>query len=308
MLKARQPMKPRGHNPHSRVRHFVAGQAITVSQCLEKHFRVPPERAQALLKLGAIYSNQLRVFEDRLLEKGAYLRIHLQPKLFPVQKVDWQATILADTADYLVVRKPAGIPVHATVDNALDNALHCLREATGYPLLITQRIDTPVSGVMIFAKTPDFQTRFNRWLVNHQVKKRYRALVPRDLSKGLKTHYMEPGERTPRAVIDEVRPGWAKCELTVIESRALSAGGFEVEIDLHTGRTHQIRAQLARMGAPILGDRLYGSRTPSPLGRQSLGLCSVAVDFPSPDKKRVAYRVEPEWLSPAENASNSRPI
>lgn len=292
-------MKSRGHNPHSRVRHFVAGQAISVSQCLERHFRVPPERAQTLLKLGAIYSNQQRVFDDRQLQKGAYLRIHLQPKLFPVQNIDWRATIVVDTPDYLIVNKPAGIPVHATVDNALDNVLHCLREATGYPLLITQRIDTPVSGVMVFAKTQDFQVRFNKWLLNHQVKKRYRALVGVEVPPGLKVHYMEPGERTPRVVAEEARPGWLKSSLTVCESRPFAQGIIDVEIDLHSGRTHQIRAQLAKLGAPILGDRLYGSRANSPVGRHALGLCSVSVDFPTPDKKRITYRAEPGWTQNA---------
>ena len=74
------------------------------------------------------------------------------------------------------MNKPAGIPVHATLDNQVENVLHQLHVALGDSLYVTQRLDTEVSGLIVFAKTQEFQRRFNRLLAERKVTKRYRRL------------------------------------------------------------------------------------------------------------------------------------
>lgn len=247
------------HQPvKSRIGHFVARTPITVRDCLAGHFRLSPPEIDRLFELGALYLDKRRVDGDCRLEAGAYLRVHLEPKRFATDRINWAERIVGETADYLVADKPRGVPVHATVDNRVDNALHQLRCLRGPGLCVTQRLDIPAGGLFVLAKTPAFQRDFNYRLARRQVTKRYRVLVEVAPPPGLHTHYMEPSERAPRKVSPRFQAGWADCQLTVLGTRGVD-GAVEVDIDLHTGRTHQIRAQLSAMGSPVLGDASNGS-------------------------------------------------
>jgi 23S rRNA pseudouridine1911/1915/1917 synthase len=275
----------------------VADEPITVRGALEKHFRLSASSVAELFALGAIYLNKRRVLADAKLSKGAYLRIHLQPKRFPVDRIDWRAVVVREEREFLVVNKPAGIPVHATLDNARDNVLHQLRERTGLRLLVTQRLDVPVAGLLVLAKTPEFQRRFNQWLVDRKVVKHYRALTEGRPPAGLCVHYMEPSERSPRRVSQDPAPGWARCELTVHSASDLG-GLFDVAIQLHTGRTHQIRAQLSALGCPVLGDRLYGARNRVPDawgGGVGIALFASGLSWPAPGSKAWEFELVPPW-------------
>jgi 23S rRNA-/tRNA-specific pseudouridylate synthase len=114
--------------PASRTLHFVAKKPGTVSEVLAAHMGFSVSHIQHLFEMGAIYLDKKRVFADTEFGSQAYLRIHKEPKRFPVDSINWEATVLAETKDFLVVNKPAGIPVHATLDNQVENILHQLRQ------------------------------------------------------------------------------------------------------------------------------------------------------------------------------------
>jgi 23S rRNA pseudouridine1911/1915/1917 synthase len=267
-----------------------------------EHFRCSNQRAQELIYLGAIYRKGRRVLEDAEIKPGEHFTVYLDPKRFPVSAVDWKQAIVAQTSEYLVARKPPGIPAHATLDNLVDNVLFQLRELTQCHLLVTQRIDLPVGGLMVMGKTEDFQRRFNKWLESRQVEKRYRALVEAPPPEGRHVHFMAPSEGTPKRVSGEAHEGWLRCELTT--SKPTEVPGptgkplYDVEVELHTGRTHQIRAQLAALGAPIQGDRLYGSQTrynPPGSAGKAIALYSSQVGWPGPDGTVTKYQQLPPW-------------
>lgn len=249
--------------PAQRTFHHVTAKQTTVKKVLIEHFKLTEERAQELLTLGAIYSNKIRIFQDKELPRGAYLRLHLNPKRFPIEEINWKARLLKESPDFIVIDKPAGIPTHATLDNAVENSLVQMRKVLGGELFVTQRLDTPVSGLLLFAKNKSYQTRFNRWLAERQVHKTYVALVEKPCEVARYLHWMQPSERSPKVLSSEEKKGWLPCELSVLSCEAVILSGkkfYKVEVDLHTGRTHQIRVQLAFLGAPIFGDKLYGSR------------------------------------------------
>jgi len=172
------------------------------------------------------------------------------------------ARLVAETEDLLVVDKPAGLVVHGG-DSALGGDLvtrlkEVLRER-GQPdyLGVHQRLDVGTSGVMAFARSP----AGNALLAAGGAKKRYVAVVElgqSPLRVGVPT-VLEHQLLTERGETRVVRHGGklARSRVTLLERRG-SLGLCEIELE--TGRTHQIRVQLAAAFAPIAGDELYGDR------------------------------------------------
>lgn len=274
----------RGHE--GGIAHFVAKAPTTLLECLKHHFKLSQAESHELLKLGAVYHNKRRLFEDTPLAPSSYLRIHLKPKRFLVSGINWNKTILFDERDFLVANKPHGIPVHAMVDNNVDNLLFQLRQVTGLNLLVTHRLDVPVGGLVLLAKNPRFQTWFNRLLAEGRVQKFYEAQVAGEIPLGLMVHYMQKTERAPKRVSREPREGWDKCELKVLSSHS-----GNLSLQLLTGRTHQIRAQLSEAGSPILGDKLYGSKLP--WKKEGISLMASGIQFPKEGPRNGS---QGEWV------------
>jgi len=125
---------------------------------------------------------------------------------------------------------------------------------------VVHRLDRPVSGAVIFARTSKSLTRLNALLKNHEIKKTYWAVVKNQppSSHDTLTNYLSRDEIKNKSFI--VKENSKKSQLAILTYilRAKSDNYFLLEIGLQTGRHHQIRAQLAGMGCPIKGDLKYG--------------------------------------------------
>jgi 23S rRNA pseudouridine1911/1915/1917 synthase len=214
-------------------------------------------------EFGCIYVDGVRTREDIELKPDQIVRLHTRGKRFRVPERLRDSLILNDD-DFAAIDKPAGLPVHPTVDNFVENAKFQLEKELDRKLYTTHRLDIPTRGVLVFAKSPDAQRLFNKILAKRQIEKIYEATAERPLTLGLKTHYIDPDTRVPRTIESAPREGWWKCDLEILSVED-SNGYFKHRIRLLTGKTHQIRAQFAALGAPLLGDRLYGSTAPFPL-------------------------------------------
>jgi len=251
------------------IHHFIATETTSVIDYLKGPLQLDSNRTQALFDLGAIYLNHRRITESESLKPQDYLRVHTLPKRYSVSGLS--PDVIGESKDFLVLYKPAGIPVHATVDNIQDNLVAIAKNKLGLDLLVTHRIDVPTQGLVLMAKTPAFQSIFNRLLLEGKVIKRYRAITTSPPTKGIWTHYWRPSARAPHSVGDYPHPGHKPCVLT-IQSYRRHRLGYELEMLLHTGRTHQIRTQLRRLGYPILGDNVYGGEPHHCLALQAFEL------------------------------------
>lgn len=253
------------------VKHLLAPFTGPLDEVLSQALALEKSETHFLLDLGAIYLNEKRLVakdEKSLgieIQKNDYLRVHQTPRRFPFELIKYPDCLVFESKDLIVINKPSGLPVHPTVDNTQENLLHQLEKIRGEKLYITHRLDTATAGLIVYAKNPGAQTAVNQFLTNGEVKKYYRALVQgHDLKEGGWLHYMEPSPRAPKKVSDAQISGWAECKLNIIDQTPMTHGQWgdisEVVIELVTGRTHQIRAQLSFEGFPILGDKAYGSK------------------------------------------------
>jgi 23S rRNA pseudouridine1911/1915/1917 synthase len=150
---------------------------------------------------------------------------------------------------------------------------------------VIHRIDRPVSGLVIFAKTDKGLSRFNELIRNRALHKRYLAVVEKSPpeASGVLTHYMLKNEKTNTSkAFSNMVAGSLKAELEY-ERIAESDRYFLLRIRLLTGRHHQIRAQLSAIGCPIKGDVKYGARRSNEGG--FIHLHSYELDFVHPVKK-----------------------
>lgn len=263
----------------------------------------PSLSALELVEMGSVYVDNERCLKtDRLLKAGAEVRIHTSPRRYPCPR-DLRDRIVSETSESLVVDKPAGLPVHALVDNVRENLQAYLEDLRRETLYITHRLDVDTSGLVLFAKSADAQVRFNLAFVNGAVKRTYAAYVENPVAPGEYIHFMEPSLKAPKHVSPTETDGWQRCALNVLsctllegETSAISEGRttwdlttsetmhdvYLLTIRLQTGRPQQIRAQLAALGSPIIGDASYGSSfrlTEAGSGSKAIALRASALAF-----------------------------
>ena len=203
-------------------------------------------------------------------------------------------TVVYEDNHIIVVNKTASEIVQAdkTGDTPLSETVkQYLKEKYQKPgnvfLGVTHRLDRPVSGIVIFAKTSKALTRLNEMFRAGEVKKTYWAVVknaPKE-SEGELVHFLVRNEKQNKSyAYDKEVPNSKKA---VLDYRLIgrSENYYLLEVDLKTGRHHQIRCQLAKMGCPIKGDLKYGSPRSNPDG--SICLHARRVRFVHPVSKEL---------------------
>ncbi len=214
--------------------------------------------------------------------------------------------IIYEDNHIIVVEKPPNIPSQGdkTEDvNMLTLIKEYLKEKYNKPgnvyLGLVHRLDRPVGGIMVFAKTSKAASRLSNQVREKIFKKEYLAIVDGkpERNKGILEDYLLKNEKTNTSkIVKENTPGskYAKLEYEVLK--------YNEEIDLsllkillHTGRHHQIRVQLAGMGHSICGDQKYGTRG---RGKQiSLWAYKLTIEHPI-TKESMTFTDIPEPIGP----------
>nr|WP_262916928.1 RluA family pseudouridine synthase [Chryseobacterium aahli] len=158
---------------------------------------------------------------------------------------------------------------------------------------LVHRIDRPTSGLVIYAKTSKALSRLTQMVKNREVKKTYWAVVPKEMipqSQRL-VHYLQKNEKNNKAIVfTKVTDGAKEAILTYNIIKTLDNYHL-LEIDLETGRHHQIRAQLSKTGVPIKGDLKYGSPRSNPDG--GINLHARKLEFVHPVTKENLEIIAP---------------
>lgn len=203
-------------------------------------------------------------------------------------------TVLYEDNHIIIVNKAVGEIVQGdkTGDEPLSATVAAyLKEKYNKPgdafIGVVHRLDRPTSGIVVFAKTSKALERLNEMFRNGQVHKTYWAIVKNrpPQEEGTLTHWLVRNEQQNKSyAYDRERPGSKEA---ILDYRLLSSltNYHLVEVDLKTGRHHQIRCQLAKVGSPIKGDLKYGFDRSNPDG--SICLHARRVQFIHPVSKAL---------------------
>ena len=215
--------------------------------------------------------------------------------------------ILYEDNHLLVVNKRSGDIVQGdkTGDPALTDILKAyLKEKYHKPgdvfLGLVHRIDRPVSGAVIFARTSKALSRLTIMVKNREIQKIYWAIVDKAPSpeSGLLENYLRKNEKQNKSYIVDKTTKDSKLARLEYKLIASSKSMFLLEIDLLTGRHHQIRAQLAATGSHIRGDLKYGAKRSNPDGSICLHARRLQFTHPVSGEKMdivAAPPPLPEW-------------
>ncbi|MDX1912736.1 MAG: RNA pseudouridine synthase [Saprospiraceae bacterium] len=197
-----------------------------------------------------------------------------------------QLPVLAENADWLVLNKPSGIPATADKTGA-PSLLEIAEQLYGHRLHPVHRIDRPVSGIFLLAKTTVAMAGLSAQFQARTVEKTYLAIVqnPPPAAYGTLRHYLKKQSGSNRVSVSET--ALAGAERAELKYTLLNSGEryHLLQIQLITGRRHQIRAQLAAIGCPVKGDVKYGARRGNPDRSIHLHAWRLAFSDPMTDEK-----------------------
>ena len=242
---------------------------------------LPASLAQKYIRIKRIKCNGARAERDTRLKAGDVLQLYINDEFFDKPRADNayltvaapRLNIVYEDGNILLVDKRPGLAVHPhdgaeygrTLIDHIQAYLYQKREwnprvENSFTPALCNRIDRNTGGIVIAAKTAEALRVMNQKIKDREIDKRYLAIVegtPKPREGVLKGYLFKDAKKNRVFVTDTPQPGSKTCQTnytTLASTRELSL----VECELITGRTHQIRAQFAHAGHPLLGDGKYG--------------------------------------------------
>ena len=242
---------------------------------------LPASLAQKYIRLKRIKRNGARVERDTRLVAGDVLQLYINDEFFDKPREDNafltvatpKLNIVYEDDHILLVDKRPGLAVHphdgAEYGRTLIDHIQAYlyqkrewrpREENAFTPALCNRIDRNTGGIVIAAKTAEALRVMNQKIKDRELDKRYLAIVegaPKPREGSLRGHLFKDAKQNRVFVSDKPQPGSKSCQ-TNYRVLTTQNGLSLVECELITGRTHQIRAQFAHAGHPLLGDGKYG--------------------------------------------------
>ena len=242
---------------------------------------LPASLAQKYIRIKRIKCNGARAERDTRLKEGDVLQLYINDEFFDKPREDNayltvatpKLNIVYEDDHILLVDKRPGLAVHPhdgaeygrTLIDHIQSYLYQKREwrpreENSFTPALCNRIDRNTGGIVIAAKTADALRIMNQKIKDRELDKRYLAIVegsPKPANGSLKGYLFKDAQKNKVFVTNKPQPGSKTCQ-TNYKTLASANGLSLVECELITGRTHQIRAQFAHAGHPLLGDGKYG--------------------------------------------------
>lgn len=205
--------------------------------------------------------------------------------------------IVEETDDWIAVVKPAGLlveksPYFPSVEGHL---LEYFSQKKKKPFVgVVHRLDRLVGGIILFAKKKSILKILNEAFQNRKVKKFYKAILENKPPepKGMLTHWIEKDRKNKCAIPHPKNHKSGKQSILKYNLEETLAKGYVVDIQLITGRFHQIRAQFSATNCPIIGDKKYGAKTA--FAENAIGLFSYRLIIES---QHINLEVKPPFYS-----------
>lgn len=273
------------------VKDNDAGQRL--DRFLQKTFAsLPTSMMYKGIRNKKIKVNRKRCEPRQILCEGDVILLFLPPEVlnFRAKKKIQKAQpidVVYENQDLLIVNKPYGLLSQSDQATGQDTLVERIRyylwkkneydpeNENSFSPAICNRLDRNTCGLVIAAKNAKALRILNAAIADHKIHKYYKALVQGAFSDSAKsyTFYIKK-EQTKALVLDHPCTGYKKAQMDVSRI-ALEGDDTWVEVQLHTGRFHQIRAGMAHYGYPLVGDRKYGYA-----GKQSkYSLCAYKLEF-----------------------------
>ena len=231
-----------------------------------------------LLRKKDIKVNGKRTNKDITVYENEKIEIYL-PKEF--QEVNIELNIVYEDKNILIVNKQKNMEV--TGEKSLAEIIKKQYSNCGFKPQPCHRIDRNTTGLVVFAKNEKALEILLEKFKQHEIEKHYLALVygiPKKKEERLEAYLFKDNKKAYVYIIDKYKKGYQKIitSYKVLETRKDNTALLDVEIE--TGRTHQIRAHLAHIGYPIIGDGKYGkNQINKQFGKKYQMLCSYKLKF-----------------------------
>jgi len=267
---------------------------------LKTYLRISRERTKLLLKEGLILVRNSEVEPSYILKNGDEILIKegcldraTENKLLPEK---YQLEIIYYDNDIIVINKPSGILTHPTEKVKSGTMVNFLLDITslpdtGNPLRpgVVHRLDRDTSGAMVFARTYSAWENLVLQFKNRMVEKEYLAIVKGNFYPLRKeVEFTVSRSKENHTIKMEVHYLKGKKAVSIIEAIQYIDGLTLVKVKPLTGRTHQIRLTLSHLGYPIIGDAIYGIKSPL-ISRVALHSYKISFYHPS-TKERCQFK------------------
>ena len=276
-----------------------------LDQFLAGHLTQSRTYIQKLIKAGQITINGNLITRVKVpVHYGDFILINIpDPEKLKILPEDLNLDILYEDEEVIVCEKPAGVAAQtrrlgqADMESLLKN----YRAGKGeQPYIgVVHRLDQPVRGVMVFAKTKEAAADLSRQVQTKMADKFYYAVtdgVPEQKKGTLEDYLLRDGKTNTSKVVSKSTEG-AKAARLNYEVIAQNKTNAVLRIRLDTGRHHQIRVQLANAGIPIVGDAKYNFKETMTRSGNGLLLCSYKIGFKHPKThKKMEFEIRNPFL------------